>query len=141
MPRIDQRPVRSSQPVTRDNVSHCLPYYLAQDRILTLHTTHIPWLTANNNRLINFWRSSDSFQQKFCQNLLQDVVNPMIHSTCSVFLIVSKTSGPKDKKIVSWLHKQLLMPTIGELIELCIYKYLWELASTITDTQLRPLKK
>lgn len=140
MPRIDQRPTRGCQPVTRDGVPHCLPYYTAPSRSLDTGLTNIPWLSINNDKLANFWRTSESFQQKFCQNLLEDVVNPMIYSICSVFLNVSRTSGPKDKKIVSWLHKQLLMPTVGELIELCIYKYLWELASTITDTQLRPLK-
>ena len=104
---------------------------------LLLHTG----LLNNNSRLTNYWNTSDAFQRKFSQNLVEESVRPLIHSICSVFLIVSRTSGPKDKKIASWLHKQLLIPTIGELIELSIYKYLWEFASTITDTQLRPLKK
>ena len=141
VPRIDSRPLSVCQPVTRDGVSHCSPFYFSPDIRLTLSTTARPWNTNTNKSLTNYWNSSDTFQRKFCQNLLEESVRPLIQSICSVFLIVSRTSGPKDKKIVSWLHKRLLIPTIGELIELYIYKYLWEFANTITDTQLRPLKK
>ena len=141
VPRIDSRALSVCQPVTRDGVSHCSPYYFSPDIRLSLPTTAGPWDINNNSRLTNYWNTSDAFQRKFSQNLVEESVRPLIHSICSVFLIVSRTSGPKDKKIASWLHKQLLIPTIGELIELSIYKYLWEFASTITDTQLRPLKK
>ena len=141
MPRIDSRPLSQCLPVTRDAVSHCSPFYISPDISLAISSTAIPWITTNNDKLTNYWNSSETFQRKFSQNLLEDTLRPVIHSICSVFLIVSRTSGPKDKKIASWLHKELLIPTIGELIELCIYKYLWEFASTITDSQLRPLKK
>ena len=141
VPRIDSRPLSVCQPVTRDGVSHCSPFYFSPDIRLSLSSTVTPWHSTDITKLTNYWNSSDTFQRKFCQNLVEESIRPLLHSICSVFLIVARTSGPKDKKIASWLHKQLLIPTIGELIELCIYKYLWEFASTITDSQLRPLKK
>ena len=141
VPRIDSRALSVFQPVTRDGVSHCSPFYFSPDIRLSVSTTAPPWITTDNNKLLNYWNSSDTFQRKFSQNVLEESIRPLVQSLCSVYLIVSRTSGPKDKKIASWLHKQLLIPTIGELIELSIYKYLWEFASTITDSQLRPLKK
>ena len=141
VPRIDSRALSVFLPVTRDAVSHCSPFYFSPDIRLSLSATVTPWITTDNKQLVNYWNSSEAFQRKFSQNLVEESIRPLLQSICSVHLIVSRTSGPKDKKIVSWLHKQLLLPTIGELIELCIYKYLWEFASTITDSQLRPLKK
>ena len=132
------------------------PYYISKDQQVDL-TGKVPWLQLSNAALLNHWTNSETFQRNYFKAFASDLIYSEISSICSVFLIVSRTTGEKgrengclaltilncfsDKKLVSWFHHKLLRPVIGDLIESCCYNYIWTLANTITDSQIKSLQK
>ena len=46
-----------------------------------------------------------------------------------------------DKRLVSWLVRKVIRPVVGQMVEQSCYQYLWNFATTITDSQLKPLHK
>ena len=46
---------------------------------------------------------------------------------------------PADRKLVSWLHRSLLRPVLGDMIEVLCYEYIWDKASSITESQIKSL--
>ena len=46
-----------------------------------------------------------------------------------------------DQRLVAWLHRRLLRPVLAHVAERCCYSFIWGLAATITESQLRPLAR
>ena len=59
----------------------------------------------------------------------------MMDSFCQLKLYFSAA----DRKLVSWLHRSLLSPVLGAMIEALCYEYIWDKATNITDSQIKSL--
>ena len=96
IPKISSQPFNTLLPGTKDRIAHTAPYYISQEHQVEFNGT-VPWLQISNAAMLNHWTSSETFQRNYFDAFASDLIYSEISSICSVFLIVSRTTGEKGK--------------------------------------------
>ena len=142
--------------MTRDRVRHSRPFFTRGVLLLSPDQGRLPWQLPVTRAVLQHWTTSEVFPASYLEALLRDLLLPEVTALCSVHLAVSRISGDGgelrlkisivilfrvDRKLVSWLHRSLLRPALAEMIEALCYEYIWNRAASITESQIKSLKK
>jgi len=141
VPHIPNHPLNTALPVTKDGVPHPQPFYVTQVVVLRFGDGRPPWKEVNKQserRLLDLWDSNQGFRDKYLQELLKDCLYEQINTICSGYLVGANSRLKKDRKLLMWLHEQVIEPTVYDECERAVYEDLWDSARMLTESEAKP---